>query len=101
MARDQKDYCGVREAAGASGWTAYECLRIRLCREHNKRWGTGLGQKLSDKSDPVPALTQPDFLKDMNNECHSKLGVTNPKQDKSQGTGILEVWILIPYFSMT
>lgn len=31
-------------------------------------------EELSDKSDPVPALTQPDFLKKTKKEYHLRLG---------------------------
>jgi hypothetical protein len=63
--------------------------------------GKDLGQKVSDKSDPAPALTQPDFLKETNSKCHSKLGVTNPNKTKAtHSTGIFRSLYLDPFSMM-
>lgn len=48
--------------------------------------GYGHGaEELSGKSDPIPALTQPDFLKETKKEYHLRLGVVDTKKrHKSQ-----------------
>lgn len=62
--------------------------------------GYGHGaEELSGKSDPIPALTQPDFLKETKKEYHLRLGVVDTKKDTSHSPGMSEVWFLIPYFS--
>lgn len=44
-------------------------------------------EELSGKSDPVPALTQPDFLKETKKEYHLRLGVVDTKKTQVTALG--------------